>query len=108
MFPNPMTPTRMAARLAHGSERQQAERRAPLAPRSVLRNTTSMHLQNTGHPLHSRALSVALTQNDAGQLALESYLLDLRKRGFVPVGGDLQGPGIIHHMRLRGVETISA
>jgi hypothetical protein len=29
-------------------------------------------------------------------------VLDLRKRGFAPVGGDLQGPGIIHHMRLDG------
>jgi hypothetical protein len=43
-----------------------------------------------------------LTQLSDTQLTLDSYLLDLRKRGFVPVGGDLQGPGIIHHMLLRG------
>lgn len=61
-----------------------------------------MHLHSTGHPLHSRALAVSLTQQSATHLALDSYLLDLRKRGFVPVGGDLQGPGIIHHMRLLG------
>lgn len=67
-----------------------------------------MHLDSSGHPLHSRALAVSLNQESEGHLALDSYLLDLRKRGFVPVGGDLQGPGIIHHMRLQGaVETKS-
>jgi hypothetical protein len=61
-----------------------------------------MNLNAAGHPLHSRALAVGLVHEADGRLALDSYLLDLRKRGFVPVGGDLQGPGIVHHMCVRG------
>ena len=75
-----------------------------------------MRLDVHGHPLHSRALSVALFQRGDGRLDVEGSVLDLRKRGFVPVGGDLQASGIIHDMRLRavvdpktlGLETISA
>ena len=40
--------------------------------------------------------------NPAPDVAFAAYVLDLRKRGFAPVGGDLQGTGIIHHMRLDG------
>ena len=61
-----------------------------------------MHLAVGGHPLHTRALAVTLTHRADGRLDLDSYVLDVRKRGFVPVGGDLQGPGIIHHMLLCG------
>jgi hypothetical protein len=60
-----------------------------------------MSLTAAGHPLHTRSLSVTLTH--ATPLAgFAAYVLDLRKRGFAPVGGDLQGTGIIHHMRLDG------
>jgi hypothetical protein len=69
----------------------------------MLRNTAAMQLEHAGHPLHTRALSVTLTQRTDGRIDFDSYVLDLRKRGFVPVGGDLQGPGIIHHMCLRGI-----
>lgn len=62
-----------------------------------------MHLDLRGHPLHTRALGVTLRQRSDGKLDFEGYILDLRKRGFVPVGADLQGSGIIHHMCLRGV-----
>lgn len=61
-----------------------------------------MPLSADGNPLHSRALSVTLCEATAPAVAFDGYLLDLRKRGFVPIGGDLQGPGIIHHMRLVG------
>ncbi|MFN8642713.1 MAG: DUF2889 domain-containing protein [Candidatus Binatia bacterium] len=61
-----------------------------------------MPLSATGNPLHSRALSVTLRAAAAPAVAFDGYVLDLRKRGFAPVGGDLQGPGIIHHMRLAG------
>lgn len=54
-----------------------------------------------GTPIHTRSLSVTLTDQGA-QVGFAAYLLDLRKRGFVPVGGDLQTTGIIHHMRLDG------
>jgi len=62
-----------------------------------------MDLDARGHPLHSRALAVTLRQRADGKLDLDGYVLDLRKRGFVPVGADLQGSGIIHHMCLSGI-----
>jgi hypothetical protein len=55
------------------------------------------------HPLHSRALTIALAQRGDGALDAAGVLLDLRKRGFVPVGGDLGTPGIVHHMLLDAV-----
>src|SRR5262245_19759242 len=60
-----------------------------------------MPLTAAGHPLHTRSLSVTLNHG-APLVAFAAYVLDLRKRGFAPVGGDLQGTGIIHHMRLDG------
>jgi hypothetical protein len=62
-----------------------------------------MHIHAEGHPIHSRALAVTLTQRGDGNLAVFGSLLDLRKRGFVPVGSELQGMGIIHHMEIHGV-----
>lgn len=61
-----------------------------------------MQLDSRGIPSHTRTLSVTLRQGDAGRVDFSAYVLDLRKRGFVPVGGDIQGPGIIHHMTLNG------
>jgi hypothetical protein len=60
-----------------------------------------MLLDLSGHPLHTRALAVTVRQGDAEHVDVASYVLDLRKRGFVPVGGDLQSSGIIHHMEIR-------
>ncbi len=62
-----------------------------------------VRLDVRGHPLHTRALSVSLVARADAKLDLHAYVLDLRKRGFVPVGGDLQSSGIVHHMRLDGV-----
>ena len=62
-----------------------------------------MHLELQGHPLHTRALSITLRQRPDGRLDVHGSLLDLRKRGFVPVAGDLQPSGIVHHMLLDGV-----
>jgi hypothetical protein len=61
-----------------------------------------MPLSATGNPLHTRSLSVTLAEASSPEVAFAAYVLDLRKRGFAPVGGDLQGTGIIHHMRLNG------
>jgi len=61
-----------------------------------------MSLAAAGHPLHTRSLSVTLREGADGAVEFAAYVLDLRKRGFAPVGGDLQGTGIIHHMRLDG------
>ena len=62
-----------------------------------------MRLAATGHPLHTRALAVELRQRADGKMDIRGYVLDLRKRGFVPVAGDLQPSGIVHHMELFGV-----
>ncbi len=62
-----------------------------------------MLLDVHGHPLHTRALSITLVERADGRLDVRGDLLDLRKRGFVPVGGDLQPSGIVHHMLLDAV-----
>jgi hypothetical protein len=75
-----------------------------------------MRLEARGHPLHTRALSVVLSARADHKLDLHGSVLDLRKRGFVPVAGDLQGSGVIHDMHLAGtidpasatLETIAA
>jgi hypothetical protein len=60
-------------------------------------------LDPKGHPLHARALGLTLRRREDGDGSVEGRLLDLRKRGLVPVGGDLQGPGLIHDMRVAAV-----
>jgi hypothetical protein len=62
-----------------------------------------MRLEHLGHPLHTRGLSVTSTQRDDAKLDVFGELIDLRKRGFVPVSGKLQPAGIVHHMQLRAV-----
>jgi hypothetical protein len=61
-----------------------------------------MQIALPGVPIHTRALSIVLRAAERGAIAFDGTLLDLRKRGFVPVAGDLQGPGIIHHMQVAG------
>ena len=52
-------------------------------------------------PIHTRMLTVEL-QADGPEAALaRGQVIDLRKRGLVPVPGSLQLPGVIHHMALR-------
>jgi len=60
-------------------------------------------LDSSGDPIHTRTLGVALLWRADGRLDLRGQLLDLRKRGCVPVAGGLQGSGLIHHMRVHGV-----
>jgi hypothetical protein len=60
-----------------------------------------MLLDLAGHPLHTRALATTVRRRDPDHVDVAAYVLDLRKRGFVPVGGDLQSSGIIHHMEIR-------
>src|SRR5438552_12332315 len=68
-----------------------------------------MLLEAQGHPLHTRALSVVLTARADGKLDVHGAVLDLRKCGFVPVAGGLQGAGIIHDRRLAGmIDSASA
>jgi len=51
-------------------------------------------------PLHTRMLTVDVRAAEGGALALCGQVLDLRKRGLVPLPGALQLPGVIHHMTL--------
>jgi hypothetical protein len=62
-----------------------------------------MHLDLRGHPLHTRSLSVTLTRRADGRLDVGGELVDLRKRGFVPVAGELQPSGVVHHMLLDAI-----
>jgi hypothetical protein len=56
-----------------------------------------------GEPVHTRALAATLDLQDDGLVAVHGSLIDLRTRGFLPLGGSMQGMGIIHHMELRWV-----
>ena len=75
-----------------------------------------MRLEQTGHPLHTRALSVTVAAADDGMWTVVGELVDVRKRGFTPVGTEVQGAGIIHQMglearvdpRRRIIETVAA
>src|SRR6185369_4580621 len=62
-----------------------------------------MHLDVGGHPLHTRALGITLSARADGRIDARGSIIDLRKRGFVPVGGDLQPSGIVHHMTLDAI-----
>jgi hypothetical protein len=53
-----------------------------------------------GRPIHTRILQIDVSSEDAGHLRARGVILDLRKCGFVPTGGDLQTAGFIHHMSL--------
>jgi hypothetical protein len=68
-----------------------------------LGQSPKVELDLRGHPLHTRAITVTLCQHDGGRLRAAGELVDVRKHGFVPVGGDLQASGVIHHMRVDAV-----
>jgi hypothetical protein len=53
--------------------------------------------------MHTRALGVQASHRSDGKVEARGYLIDLRTRGFLPVGGSMQGMGIIHHMELAWV-----
>ena len=75
-----------------------------------------MRLELTGHPLHTRALSITVDAAADGMWTVVGELVDVRKRGFTPVGTEVQGAGIIHQMgleagvdpRRRVIETLTA
>ena len=54
----------------------------------------------SGLPVHTRTLVVDAFLGERGRVRLDGVILDLRKIGFVPTGGDLQAAGFIHHMKL--------
>src|SRR5579862_7241690 len=52
-------------------------------------------------PLHTRMISLRLSWGEGGTLMADGRIFDLRKRGLVPLGGKLQGPGVVHDMAVR-------
>ncbi|MGH0033239.1 MAG: DUF2889 domain-containing protein [Myxococcota bacterium] len=59
-----------------------------------------MEIQAGGAPAHTRTLEVRLAQDAGNRLRARGAVVDLRKRGLVPMAGDLQTNGFIHHMRV--------
>lgn len=59
-----------------------------------------MEIEVRGAPCHTRTLEVVVSQAGAGEIGVRGHLLDLRKRGLIPLGGDLQTAGVIHDMRV--------
>ena len=54
----------------------------------------------TSHPIHTRMIEVELLEAGPGRYRSRGSIVDLRKRGFVPMAAELQGAGFIHHMTL--------
>ena len=57
-------------------------------------------LETGGFPVHCRTLIVEVLQDEPGRVRALATILDLRKQGWIPTGGELQTAGIIHHMSL--------
>ena len=57
-------------------------------------------LAERGQPVHGRSLEIEVLRHDPDRIRVKGAIVDLRKQGFVPTGGDLQTSGIIHHMLL--------
>ena len=51
-------------------------------------------------PAHTRTLTVRLTPGAERRLTADARLIDVRKRGVVRVGSRLNGPGVIHDLRI--------
>jgi hypothetical protein len=58
-------------------------------------------LELGGRPVHSRNLDVEAVFAVDGRWDVRAELVDLRKAGFVPIAGDLQFAGLLHHKQIR-------
>lgn len=68
-----------------------------------------MEFDARGGPAHTRTLGVRVEHSESGRWTARGMLIDLRKRGLVPMAGDLQTAGVIHHMRVEaGIDTARA
>ncbi len=52
-------------------------------------------------PLHTRLVTLTLAASGDAGYAVVGRVLDVRKRGRVPLAGVLNGPGVVHDMELR-------
>lgn len=53
-----------------------------------------------GCPVHCRTLIIEVLEDEHGRARALATILDLRKQGWVPTGGELQTSGLVHHMSL--------
>lgn len=60
-----------------------------------------MDVSARGTPAHTRTLVVSLRQHGPGELEARGQVIDLRKRGLVPMAANLQTAGVIHDMHVR-------
>jgi hypothetical protein len=72
-----------------------------LRPPGAARTLAGMELETTGAPVHTRTLVVSLDQLARGRALASGAIVDVRKRGLVPMASDLQTAGVIHDMRVR-------
>jgi hypothetical protein len=61
-----------------------------------------MSFEVTGEPLHTRSLSIALTQEADDSIGFRADILDLRKGGLMELAGRIAQAGIIHKMLVSG------
>jgi hypothetical protein len=59
-----------------------------------------MEIAARGHPAHTRVLTVEVDQHAQGVLEARGHILDIRKRGLVPMAGQLQTAGVVHDMKV--------
>ena len=59
-----------------------------------------MQIPVTGHPLHTRSLTMTLTLDEGGRWRTKGVIVDLRKTGFAPMATSFQPAGLIHHMEI--------
>jgi len=64
-----------------------------------------MEIAIAGAPAHSRHLGVCVSHAGPGRSRVRGQVLDLRRRGLVPMAGDLQTAGVIHDMRVESEVT---
>jgi hypothetical protein len=95
---------RLRARRETGDEGGDGETREPhrilreRRARGYLRHTPPMAPLSAAQPLHTRTLSIDVRADANDTLSVEGTILDLRKCGALPTGGELQTAGFIHHM----------
>ena len=66
-----------------------------------------MELETIGAPAHTRTLVVSLAQLAPDRIDASGAIVDVRKRGLVPMASDLQTAGVIHDMRVRAEIALS-
>jgi len=66
-----------------------------------------MELETIGAPAHTRTLVVSLARIAPDRALASGAIVDVRKRGLVPMASDLQTAGVIHDMRVRAEIALS-